>query len=273
MGGGVFVKLTFSIFDRSCKLTRSIVLQGLDYNTPDTLQSSIPADTLRLAFRYGINTIDTSPYYTCSEEVLGRAFSTVADEFPRESYQIITKAGRYGRTKESGFDYSPARTRESIANSLKLFKTSYLDGVYMHDVEFVSEQVDTAGQEGWTVDDEGNLREEDLVRWGLGAADAAVIRGPGDQNVLDAMRTLFELKKEGLIRCVGFSGRFFPPRDSTFNISDLLYLQVILYPHSYASLAWSLPISNLSTSCSPTVITPSRTRLFLLSFLFSMRQE
>ena len=52
----------------------------------------------------------------------------MADEFPRSTYQIITKAGRYGRSREDGFDYSPERIRRSIARSLELMKTDYLDG-------------------------------------------------------------------------------------------------------------------------------------------------
>jgi D-arabinose 1-dehydrogenase len=81
---------------------------GYDYNTDDTLQSKGPEDTLRRCFQYGINTLDTSPYYTCSEEVLGKAFAGLKDEFNREDYQIITKIGRYGRTKAE-FDYSKER--------------------------------------------------------------------------------------------------------------------------------------------------------------------
>lgn len=82
---------------------------GTDYNTPDTLNSLVPQHTLKRCFELGITALDTSPYYTCSEEVLGRAFAGLKDEFPREKYQIITKVGRYGRTKEEGFDYSKER--------------------------------------------------------------------------------------------------------------------------------------------------------------------
>ncbi len=81
---------------------------GYDYNTDDTLQSKGPKDTLRRCFQYGITALDTSPYYTCSEEVLGKAFAGLKDEFKREDYQIITKIGRYGRTKAE-FDYSRER--------------------------------------------------------------------------------------------------------------------------------------------------------------------
>ncbi|GAA5922308.1 D-arabinose 1-dehydrogenase (NAD(P)(+)) ARA2 [Sporobolomyces koalae] len=178
---------------------------GYDYNTVSTLESTVPEDAIRLCFRYGITTLDTSPYYTTSETVLGKVFPKLADEFPRESYQIITKIGRYGRTK-ADFDYSPERVRASVKRSMELMGTDYLDGVYAHDVEFVSEQLDDAGQAGWKVGEDGKLRDEDLARWGLKDEDAATIRGPGDEKVLAAMKALFELKKEGLIRAVGFSG-------------------------------------------------------------------
>lgn len=166
-----------------------------------------------MALRYGINTIDTSPYYTTSEAVLGKAFAAIADEFPRNSYQIITKVGRYGRTREDGFDYSPEKIRSSIENSLKLLGTDYLDGVYMHDVEFVVDQLADAGEEGFKVDrEDGHVREEDFKKWGLEKGDEGVIRSEGDRKVLEAMRTLFQLKKEGLIRVVGFTGSSLSPR-------------------------------------------------------------
>lgn len=147
----------------------------------------------------------TSPI-PASAQVLGEVFDKIRDEFPRESYQIITKIGRYGRTKDD-FDYSAARVRASVENSCKLMRTDYLDGVYAHDAEFVSEQIGGAGEEGWTVDDNGKIRPEDLVRWGLEPKDAGTIRGPGDKKILEAFSELFKLKKEGKIGAVGFSGK------------------------------------------------------------------
>ncbi|GAA6055583.1 hypothetical protein JCM3770_002499 [Rhodotorula araucariae] len=197
------------ITDGPLKLTPLVLgagVYGFDYNTQDTLESSVPEQAVRTAFRYGIRTLDTSPYYTTSEAVLGHVLDAVRDEFPRESYQIITKVGRYGRTKEDGFDYSPERVRASVKRSMELMRTDYLDGVYAHDVEFVSEQLDNAGQEGFTVDADGKIRDEDLARWGLRDEDAGTIRGPGDEKVLSALKELFALKKEGVIRAVGFSG-------------------------------------------------------------------
>lgn len=42
---------------------------GYDYNTASTLESDVPEQAIRLCFRYGITTLDTSPYYTTSEKV------------------------------------------------------------------------------------------------------------------------------------------------------------------------------------------------------------
>lgn len=76
----------------------------------------------------------------------------------------------------------------------------------MHDVEFVSERVGGVGEAGFLVGKDEKIAQGDLEKWGLGEGSAGVIVGDGDQKVLDAMATLFEMKKEGLIKAVGFSG-------------------------------------------------------------------
>lgn len=99
---------------------------------------SLPATSIvQRALRAGIRAFDTSPYYGPSEEILGQALASdrVATEFPRQSYQLLTKVGRVA---ESSFDYSAAWVRYSIKRSLKRLHTDYLDVVYCHDVEFVS---------------------------------------------------------------------------------------------------------------------------------------
>jgi D-arabinose 1-dehydrogenase len=40
---------------------------------------------------YGICAIDTSAYYATSEIVLGEILKAVADEFPRETYKIVSQ--------------------------------------------------------------------------------------------------------------------------------------------------------------------------------------
>lgn len=91
------------------------------------------------AMSAGIHAFDTSPYYGPSEEILGQALTTdyVQKDFPRHSYQLLTKIGRIA---ESSFDYSPVWVRYSVKRSLKRLQTTYLDVVYCHDVEFVSAQ-------------------------------------------------------------------------------------------------------------------------------------
>ncbi|KAF9008840.1 NADP-dependent oxidoreductase domain-containing protein, partial [Cyathus striatus] len=140
------------------------------YNSDNILASDLPARTVRLALRYGICAFDTSAYYGPSETVLGEALCAVNDEFPRSSYYLMTKCGRYG---VSTFDYDPVAIRNSVIRSLKRLKTGYLDVVYLHDVEF--------GDEG-------------------------IVRGEGDQKILNAFAELQKLKDEGLIRHIGITG-------------------------------------------------------------------
>ncbi|KAH6670895.1 L-galactose dehydrogenase [Plectosphaerella plurivora] len=89
------------------------------------------------AFELGVNGFDTSPYYGPSEILLGDALAAHASTFstPRSSYFIATKAGRIGPQE---FDYTPEHVRSSVLRSLERLHTSYIDLVYMHDVEFVS---------------------------------------------------------------------------------------------------------------------------------------
>jgi predicted aldo/keto reductase-like oxidoreductase len=91
------------------------------------------------ALEYGIRAFDTSPYYGPSEEILGAALDTpfVRANVPRDQYFLLTKVGRIAGDE---FDYSPAWVRQSVARSLRRLKTEYLDVVYCHDVEFVSEE-------------------------------------------------------------------------------------------------------------------------------------
>ncbi|KAK4535276.1 hypothetical protein CDCA_CDCA04G1301 [Cyanidium caldarium] len=81
---------------------------------------------------HGINLFDTSPYYgnTESERVLGKCLSQLGD---RDAYVLATKVGRYGRDE---FDYSAARVRASVVESMQRLRVRRLDIVQCHDVEF-----------------------------------------------------------------------------------------------------------------------------------------
>ncbi|PWN51884.1 Aldo/keto reductase [Violaceomyces palustris] len=189
------------------------------YNPDQTLNSDLPLRTLRLALDYGINTFDTSPYYFPSEFILGNALVHLSPEHPRHSYFIISKCGRYG-PDPIHFDYSPSKVESSIRASCKRLGTDYLDVALMHDVEFVAEKVGRSNHEGWeaailsgseAAQPEGVSKpskqdvEKDL---GLlpGLQHASRVHGPGDEKVLDAVRTLFRLKDEGVVKRVGISG-------------------------------------------------------------------
>lgn len=163
---------------------------------------------LRLAFRYGINAIDTSPYYYPSEFVLGRLLAALAPEYPRHTYYLCTKAGRYG-PNVSEFDYSPQKIRSSVEASLKRLGTSYLDLVYLHDAEFVAEKVGDGQESGFAAAQavqDSSEGEEVRRRLGLDAASSDKIHGPGDETLLAAVAELQKLKAEGKVRQVGISG-------------------------------------------------------------------
>jgi len=112
----------------------------------------------------------------------------------------MTKCGRYGLTKAE-FDYSPAIIRASINRSLSRLNTTYLDAVYLHDTEFVCEQVQPR--------DAGNhvlALTTESKEYGLASGDEAKIHGVGDQIVLDAVAELRKLKEEGLVKKIGITG-------------------------------------------------------------------
>ncbi|KAI1841882.1 hypothetical protein JX266_011960 [Neoarthrinium moseri] len=122
---------------------------------PEVLPAvSIVSRTLEL----GINAFDTSPYYGPSETILGDALAHPSNaQHPRSSYFLVTKAGRIAGNE---FDYSPSWVRYSVYRSLERLHTTYLDLVYMHDVEFVSpdEVLEAVGELR-------RLRDEGVIRY------------------------------------------------------------------------------------------------------------
>ncbi|KDN50910.1 hypothetical protein RSAG8_00539, partial [Rhizoctonia solani AG-8 WAC10335] len=173
------------------------------YNTEEDLNSPEPLRTVRLALRYGIRAFDTSAYYGTSEIVLGAILRALADEFPRESYKIATKCGRYGGLAED-FDYARGTIRKSVQRSLERLGTSYLDVVFLHDTEFVCSPV-------WPSDPTGDptkiLEDRALAAaWGIGEGDESRVHGAGDQKIIDAFDELKKMKDEGIVREIGLTG-------------------------------------------------------------------
>jgi D-arabinose 1-dehydrogenase len=135
-----------------------------------------------------------------SEIVLGAALHALAADYPRASYQLMTKCGRYGPVA-ANFDYSAAAVRRSVARSLARLRTDYLDAVYLHDVEFVADAVAprAAGVHA------GALGAE-AAAYGLAEGMEGAVRGPGDTRILEAVGALRELQAQGKVRRVGISG-------------------------------------------------------------------
>ncbi|KAG2362040.1 Aldo/keto reductase [Suillus spraguei] len=181
------------------------------YNEADHISGVTPLRAARLALRYGLNAFDTAPYYGDSEIILGNALRALRPEFPRDSYTLITKVGRY----PTEFDYTPEAIESSIARSLRRLHTNYLDVVYLHDVEFVAdEKLPRRG--GNHVTALGEEREQ----YGLNEDQEGEIYTDKDHKVLSAVKKLFELRDDrGVIKRVGISG---------FPLPTLLRLAILI---------------------------------------------
>ncbi|KAK5070224.1 hypothetical protein LTR64_002064 [Lithohypha guttulata] len=103
-----------------------------------------PNDIVAKALESGIRAFDTSPYYGPAETILGNALhsplirsSPTLRYLRRSDYFILTKCGRI---RGDEFDYSDSWVRFSVKRSCRRLRTTYLDVVYLHDIEFVSPQ-------------------------------------------------------------------------------------------------------------------------------------
>ena len=86
---------------------------------------------VRSAIDKGIDLFDTAPFYGLgrSESVLGNALRGVG----RDRFVISTKVGRYG---DRDFDFSEARIRRSVDESLLRLGVGHIDLLICHDIEF-----------------------------------------------------------------------------------------------------------------------------------------
>ncbi|KAF0697760.1 Aste57867_11553 [Aphanomyces stellatus] len=118
----------------------SVGLGGLYQEIPGEAVA-IAAETFETAFPLGVRLIDTAPWYNNAETVVGEALQRV--KAPRNEYYLATKVGRYRSEKHPNgeFDYSRDRIRGSVQASLAKLGTTYLDVVYLHDVEFVDREI------------------------------------------------------------------------------------------------------------------------------------
>jgi len=109
---------------------------------------------LQAALQGGVTLLDTAPWYCDSELRLGRCLQQLLPQFPRHSYEISTKIGRYqaatdsqaliGEREDGGrvvakaevWDFSEERVYSSCAQSLQRLQTTYIDVLQVHDLEF-----------------------------------------------------------------------------------------------------------------------------------------
>jgi D-arabinose 1-dehydrogenase len=115
----------------------------------------------------------------------------------------MSKCGRYGPEK-TDFDYSPTTLRKSLARTLERLGTSYLDTLYLHDVEFVASPVHPADPFGDPI--AAIETEQGRSAWGLRPEDGNKIHGDGDEQILTAFGELRKMKDEGLVRSIGITG-------------------------------------------------------------------
>ena len=103
-------------------------------NVYGSIDSKESVRVLHKALQWGINYIDTAPWYGQgeSERFLGEALKGV----PREAYFIATKVGRYEKDVRRMFDFSPARIHQSARESLQRLGLDYVDVLQLHDVEY-----------------------------------------------------------------------------------------------------------------------------------------
>jgi L-galactose dehydrogenase len=122
--------------------------------------------SVRKALKLGINVIDTAPWYGhgLSHLVLGEALKGV----PRSAFYLHTKVGRYEAEASKMFDFSAAKTKASVLDSLEVMGVDYIDLMQVHDPEFdcqgpnLEEHLSTVLNE--TIPELVKLRAEGKVR-------------------------------------------------------------------------------------------------------------
>lgn len=134
-----------------------LVIGGAVFNYQYSLEpQQLPvADILRTALSRPITAgIDTLPYYGPSEEIIGAALAEL--QVPRENYTLMTKVGRIQLDE---FDYLPEWVRQLVTRLCQRLGTTYFDALFLHDVEFNSEdEIHAAIAELFRLKDEGVVK-------------------------------------------------------------------------------------------------------------------
>ena len=126
--------------------------------------------------------------------------------------------------------------RASIQRSLARLHTTYLDTVYLHDVEFIadSKAPRTSGDHRVALGAEADA-------YGLGEGQEAVVYGDGDREVLTAIGELRRQQDAGVVRRVGISGASFRPIGAKLIMMTMMMIitQVIPCLPYYGLRFWS----------------------------------
>ena len=131
----------------------------------------------------GINLIDTAPAYGLSEERIGAAISHRRDE-----YVLCTKVGETFRVDEatgrpiSTYDFSERTIRSSVEGSLRRLQTDAIDILLLHS----------------------------------DGRDLYILKQT------DAVASLLRLKEEGLVRCIGLSGKTAAGHHAALDWADVI---------------------------------------------------
>ena len=153
---------------------------GEEYSDIDPAEG---ARAVQHAVDQGINYFDVAPYYggTLAETRLGQALAG-----RRNSIILATKLGRYKGTYEEEFDFSAARVRRSVEESLRRLKTDYIDVYQAHDIEFAPrEQIIHE-----TLPAMQRLKEEGKVRYiGITAYPLHLLKDMARQTEVDTILT------------------------------------------------------------------------------------
>ena len=97
-----------------------------------TIKEDEAIQSVYTAVDNGINFIDVSPYYghLKAETVLGKALKNI----PRDKYYLSTKVGRYGKDGVNTWNYSAARARASVFETMERLNIDYIDHINVHDI-------------------------------------------------------------------------------------------------------------------------------------------
>lgn len=134
----------------------------------------------------GINLIDTAPAYGLSEERIGRAIARRRDEF-----LLCTKVGETFRIDDetgrpiSTYDFSEQTIRASVERSLSRLRTDAIDILLLHS----------------------------------DGRDLFIL------NQTDAISSLMRLKEDGLVRCIGLSGKTAAGHSAALDWADVIMVE------------------------------------------------